>query len=125
MLENEKLTDVCMFVMGYGEIFLSGYKYHSVTYRTNHKLGYLKTKDYLELNKYIKYLRENVNVLLTKKNNFPSLETKDEKLLKKARNIFFGSEERMNSAISNIKQKYKIDDETAALKKLIKIYDRR
>lgn len=52
---NEKLTDVCMFVCGIGEIFVNGYKDESVQgeYRVGHRLGYLTDSEYQFARRYV------------------------------------------------------------------------
>jgi hypothetical protein len=45
--ENERLTDVAMFVFGLGEIFLHGYRRQpGSSYRAGHRLGYLTDEEY-------------------------------------------------------------------------------
>lgn len=45
--ENERLTDVAMFVFGLGDIFLAGYERRPVgDYRPGHRLGYLAADEY-------------------------------------------------------------------------------
>src|SRR5260370_41339079 len=41
--QNERLTDLCMFVCGLGELFLDGYKREGThnEYTLGHRLGYL------------------------------------------------------------------------------------
>ena len=56
-IENERLTDTAIFVFGLGEIFLSGYRKSSSSYRTGHQLGYLTTDEYQFLRSYIPFLR--------------------------------------------------------------------
>ncbi len=45
---NERLTDLCMFVFGLGDIFLAGYRSETVRgeYRKGHRLGYLTDAEY-------------------------------------------------------------------------------
>jgi hypothetical protein len=54
-LENERLTDICMFVLGYDELFLNGYKTKLAQsgYRANHKLGYFNDKEYLAIQEQV------------------------------------------------------------------------
>lgn len=53
---NEKLTDLCMFVCGLGEIFIEGYKDEIVhkEYRVGHRLGYLSDAEYQFARRYVK-----------------------------------------------------------------------
>ena len=45
--DNERLTDVAMFVFGFGDIFLEGYHHKPKTkYRPGHRLGYLSDREY-------------------------------------------------------------------------------
>lgn len=52
---NEKLTDLCMFVLGLGNIYLEGYRSETVNreYRVGHRLGYLKDNEYRFAQKYV------------------------------------------------------------------------
>jgi hypothetical protein len=58
--ENEVLTDLCMFVCGLGELFLSGYKSEATLdeNRGGHRLGYLKDAEYEFAARYFKKLRK-------------------------------------------------------------------
>lgn len=58
--DNEQLTDVCMFVLGFGTIFLNGYKNKIAQneYRFGHRLGYLTDADYQKLYAYVLSLRQ-------------------------------------------------------------------
>ena len=51
-LQNEKLTDTCMFVLGFGQIFLRGY--NKARFMSNMKYGYLTTIEYYLLHWRIK-----------------------------------------------------------------------
>lgn len=57
---NEKLTDLCMFVSGLGEIFVDGYKTENAKeeYRVGHRLGYLSDSEYQFARRCIKRKRE-------------------------------------------------------------------
>lgn len=52
---NEKLTDLCMFVLGLGHIFLAGFKTQAVPeeYRPGHRLGYLSDAEYAFASRYV------------------------------------------------------------------------
>jgi hypothetical protein len=52
-LRNERLTDVAMFVLGLGDVFLAGYKSAPTSYRPGHKLGYLNEQEYEFVDKYV------------------------------------------------------------------------
>jgi hypothetical protein len=62
--QNERYTDLCMFVLGLGEIFLKGYKREAAQneYRPGHKLGYLKEDEYEFAQHLVKQLRRNCEV---------------------------------------------------------------
>ncbi|CAN5261430.1 hypothetical protein BH20ACI2_BH20ACI2_25070 [soil metagenome] len=55
---NEKLTDLCMFVLGLGNIYLEGYRSETVKreYRVGHRLRYLKDNEYSFAQKYVWHL---------------------------------------------------------------------
>ena len=57
---NERYTDLCMFICGFGEIFLAGYKQESARYeyRLGHRLGYLSDAEYQFASQYVKSLRQ-------------------------------------------------------------------
>lgn len=57
---NERYTDLCMFVCGFGEIFLEGYKREAAQseYRLGHRLGYLTDAEYQFASQYINLLRQ-------------------------------------------------------------------
>lgn len=57
---NERYTDLCMFVCGFGQIFLAGYKRETAQseYRLGHRLGYLTDAEYQFAQQYVKQLRQ-------------------------------------------------------------------
>ncbi|MEH1941582.1 MAG: hypothetical protein V7L01_15380 [Nostoc sp.] len=57
---NERYTDLCMFVCGFGEIFLAGYKRQPAQndYRPGHHLGYLTDAEYQFAHQYVMQLRQ-------------------------------------------------------------------
>ena len=56
--ENERLTDIAMFVFGLGKVFLTGYKADAgVEYRVGHRLGYLTDGEYQFTDAYVTELR--------------------------------------------------------------------
>jgi hypothetical protein len=63
-IENERLTDVAIFVFGLGDIFLAGYQRAAdANYRVGHRLGYLSDNDYAGLNRYVHQLRSSEEFL--------------------------------------------------------------
>lgn len=61
---NEKYTDLCMFVCGFGEIFLAGYRRETAQqdYRPGHRLGYLTDDEYQFAQRYVLQLRKSGEV---------------------------------------------------------------
>jgi hypothetical protein len=61
---NEQYTDLCMFVCGFGAIFLAGYKreFAQQEYRSGHRLGYLSDAEYQEAQQYVMQLRQSDEV---------------------------------------------------------------
>ena len=59
-LENERVTDLCMFVCGFGSLFLAGYKSvpNTIEYQPGHRLGYLTDREFEFVSNYISILRE-------------------------------------------------------------------
>jgi hypothetical protein len=57
---NERYTDLCMFICGFGQIFLAGYKREPAQkeYRPGHRLGYLTDGEYQFANQYVVKLRQ-------------------------------------------------------------------
>lgn len=56
---NERYTDICMFVCGFGKLFLDGYqKFPGQQYRPGHRLGYLSDMEYAFIYQYVVELRE-------------------------------------------------------------------
>jgi hypothetical protein len=57
---NERYTDLCMFVCGFGRVFLAGYKreYARHEYRPGHRLGYLTDTEYEFAQQYVMQLRQ-------------------------------------------------------------------
>jgi hypothetical protein len=69
-LENERLTDVAMFVFGLGDIFLAGYKRTpSKQYRSGHRLGYLTDEEYKFVDQYVHWLRGSEDFLAKAKSS--------------------------------------------------------
>jgi hypothetical protein len=63
-IENERLTDVAIFVFGLGDIFLAGYQSApNSNYRVGHRLGYLADSDYGFLSRYVHQLRRSEEFL--------------------------------------------------------------
>jgi hypothetical protein len=57
---NERYTDLCMFICGFGEIFLAGYRRDAAQqdYRPGHRLGYLTDAEYQFAQQYVMRLRQ-------------------------------------------------------------------
>ncbi|MBI3327717.1 MAG: hypothetical protein HYZ81_13580 [Nitrospinae bacterium] len=57
--QNERLTDLCMFVCGFGPVYLAGYKTGpgQSEYRRGHRLGYLTDEEYQFADQYVLELR--------------------------------------------------------------------
>jgi hypothetical protein len=58
--ENERYTDLCMFVLGFDEVFLNGYSRPASKseYRPGHHLGYLTDAEYQLARQYVRELRQ-------------------------------------------------------------------
>jgi hypothetical protein len=63
---NERYTDLCMFVCGFGEIFLAGYRRDAAQqdYRPGHRLGYLTDAEYQFAQQYVMRLRQSGEISL-------------------------------------------------------------
>ena len=57
---NERYTDICMFVCGFGKLFLDGYQKSPShqQYRPGHRLGYLSDMEYAFIYQYVMELRK-------------------------------------------------------------------
>jgi hypothetical protein len=57
--QNERLTDLCMFICGLGKVYLAGYKTRpgQAEYRRGHRLGYLTDEEYQVADWYVLELR--------------------------------------------------------------------
>jgi hypothetical protein len=57
---NERYTDLCMFVLGLGEVFLTGYKRGADQpgYPPGHRIGYLTDAEYEFAQRYVTQLRQ-------------------------------------------------------------------
>ena len=87
---NERYTDLCMFICGFGQFFLAGYKREPAQnqYRPGHRLGYLSDAEYTFANQYVLDLREAYKLKLqsqldTKKKQLRRLVHGDEAMLKR------------------------------------------
>lgn len=114
-LENEKITDVCMFVLGFGRIFLAGYKEEIFrqNYRYNHKLGYLTDAEYFSLKHEIEKRR----------NDFFNLDVRDliendVQDLKKQLKKYHKNEDHLNDNINFYSRKYPKLNQIQILEKL-------
>ena len=57
---NERYTDLCMFICGFGPLFLAGYKrdFAQQDDRPGHRLGYLSDEEYQYADRYVVELRQ-------------------------------------------------------------------
>lgn len=112
---NEIQTDICMFVIGFGELFLRGYKRDLAMsdYRIGHKLGYLEDQEYWNLDKFIRKLRSKNDRLL----NLPS-ENKNLKL--EISRMVMGDQRVINRWVSGYEKKFPQLSEKERLEKIIR-----
>jgi hypothetical protein len=96
---NERYTDLCMFVMGFGEVYLARYKRESTQHK--YRIGYLNDNEYEHAQRYVKHLRRSCEVappseLVTLKQRLWQL-TRDrdlcERMIKATRQRFPGKSE--------------------------------
>ncbi len=80
---NERYTDLCMFVCGFGLVFKSGYQRQPAQneYRPGHRLGYLTDAEYEFADRYVQQLRKSHPLKLTSE-----LSTLKQQLLQLTRN---------------------------------------
>jgi hypothetical protein len=57
--QNERLTDLCVFVCGLGKLYLEGYRTRAAPteYRRGHRLGYLTDEEYQFAHSYVLEVR--------------------------------------------------------------------
>jgi hypothetical protein len=57
--QNERLTDLCVFVCGLGELYLEGYRARAapLEYRRGHRVGYLTDEEYQFAHSYVLEVR--------------------------------------------------------------------
>src|SRR5215510_8070970 len=57
--QNERLTDLCVFVCGLGKMYLEGYRPRAapIAYRRGHRLGYLTDEEYQFAHSYVLEVR--------------------------------------------------------------------
>ncbi len=114
---NERDTDLCMFICGFGDVFLAGYKRSSARneYRPGHRLGYLTDAEYQFANHYTKELR------VTYRQNLQSeLAVLKERLLRKA----LGDRDRVRRLIEYERQRDRSLSELELYRDAIARFDR-
>ncbi len=114
---NERDTDLCMFICGFGDVFLAGYKrsFAGNEYRPGHRLGYLTDAEYEFANRYTNELRS------TYRQNLQSeLDVLKEKLLRKAQ----GDLERVRRLVEYERQRGRSLSELELYQEAIARFDR-
>jgi DnaJ C terminal domain len=114
---NERDTDLCMFICGFGDVFLAGYKRSSARneYRPGHRLGYLTDAEYEFANRYMSELRA------TYRQNLQSeLDVLKERLLRKAQ----GDHDRVRRLIEYERQRDRSLSELDLYRDAIDRFDR-
>jgi hypothetical protein len=114
---NERDTDLCMFICGFGDVFLAGYKRSSARneYRPGHRLGYLTDAEYEFANRYTSELRA------TYRQNLKSeLDVLKERLLRKAQ----GDRDRVRRLIEYERQRARSLSEIELYRDAITRFDR-
>lgn len=113
--ENEIQTDICMFVIGFGELFLRGYKRDLAmsNFRMGHKLGYLEDQEYWNLNRYVRNLR-------TKNDHTLNLPSENENLKLIISRMVMGDQRIVDRYISAYEKKFSQLSEKERLEKIIR-----
>ena len=111
---NERLTDACMFVLGYGELFLNGYKHELAQseYRQGHKLGYLEDTDYMGLKAFVKELRQPGN---------KNIELPSEARLLRSKILarLFGDQQKLNRYVRHYQDRHPTLNEMERLERIL------
>lgn len=112
--QNERLTDVCMFVVGFGGIVMRGNRYRKKTILgdVDTRLGYLSTEEYENLYYDVKKLRRNT---LTPAN--ASLELLN--LQTRLYSNYGGDKNRVAHSVTFYQKKYPHLSEVAVIKKIL------
>ena len=85
---NERYTDLCMFVCGFSDIFLTGYKGKLPGYtHSRHRLGYLTDEEYTFARRYVHFLRRSNKIKPL--DEFETLKQKLNNLLGTDRNALY------------------------------------
>ncbi len=114
---NERDTDLCMFICGFGDVFLAGYRRSSACneYRPGHRLGYLTDAEYEFANRYTSELRATYRQNLRSK-----LDVLKEQLLRKAQ----GDLDRVQRLIESERQRDQSLSEIELYRDAIDRFDR-
>ncbi len=118
-LDNERMTDVCMFVLGFGDIYLQGYWRNKINSPNGKALrfGYLDDGDYQMLANHVKMLRSSVPETL-------GVSSRNSELEGKLLNMFMGNRSRMTDNISFYQRKYPSMQETEVMEKILWDWER-
>ncbi|GBF79922.1 hypothetical protein AsFPU1_1322 [Aphanothece sacrum FPU1] len=95
---NERYTDLCMFICGFGEIFLAGYRRDVAqqNYHPGHRLGYLTDAEYHFAQRYVMQLRQSGEIS-------PSKEL--DRLKKRLLNLCYGDQKMCSRLLEYERQK--------------------
>jgi hypothetical protein len=95
---NERYTDLCMFVCGFGEIFLAGYRRDAAQqdYRPGHRLGYLTNDEYQFAQRYVMQLRQSGEISPPKELD---------RLKKRLRHLLYDDQQSCNRIIESERRK--------------------
>jgi hypothetical protein len=114
---NERDTDLCMFICGFGEVFLAGYKrvFARNEYRHGHRLGYLTDAEYEFANRYTNELRA-----IYRQNLQSELDVLKERLFRKAQ----GDRDRVRRLIEYERRRNSLLSELELYRDAIARFDR-
>jgi hypothetical protein len=113
--DNERLTDVAMFVFGMGDIFLSGFRSRDVAFnRRGHRVGYLTDTDYQFLARQVVKLRSTGEVQ----------PHKEVALRRQLLNRLLGNEPTLERYLSHARQRFPGLSEAQRIQAILDDFDR-
>ncbi|MDR3529920.1 MAG: hypothetical protein P4L90_05115 [Rhodopila sp.] len=113
--DNERLTDVAMFVLGMGDIFLNGFRSKNVGFnRRGHRMGYLTDNEYQFLSHEVVRLRTTGELQFQTENELRG------KLL----NRLSGNKQALERYLAHARQRFPMRSEPERIQALLDDFDR-
>lgn len=114
--DNERLTDVAMFVFGLGQVFLAGYRDQpGMAYRDGHRLGYLNDPEYIQVEQEVARVRSTGELQPARAGA----------LLGQLRNRLGGDDRKVERHLASARQKYPFKTEAERIQAILEDLERR